>query len=368
MGIIGEFRIYPSIIGKVARFKSFHEFIDYVLDEISQLIVFRDNNCLDLSGYKKKIDQVLDFLKLQMSNYSSKEYVDKSINNIEEKIQGILKMYDNKLEDILIEHSQYSEGIQKKGEEIDKNMELMKKMNEFINQRIENQHEIYNNYSNELNFVKFKVKKCNEMIKELLTYHPLAQRHFMHEFDKRSSKIVSGVKEYIKGNLNAEELSSMKNYSYRKVSTKINENYLPSQTKKSPYSSIGNNSFENDRKYSQTLNNNYLFGNNKLLFSKNKNRVKTFLSHKDLKIIYHHHHSDSPSKIINDKKDKSYTKNIPDLIRKKTFNFDINSKELSNIKHNEHYEAITTGDNNFDKNIKENDNRKILSTPIHFII
>ena len=349
--ILTESIIYPSIIGKVARFKSFHEFIDYVLDEISQLIVFRDNNSLDLSGYKKKIDQVLDFLKLQMSNYSSKEYVDKSINNIEEKIQGILKMYGNKLEDILIEHSQYSEGIQKKGEEIDKNIELMKKMNEFINQRIENQHEIYNNYSSELNFVKFKVKKCYEMIKELLSYHPLAQRHFIHEFDKSSNKIVSGVKEYIKGNLNAEELSSMKNYSYRRASTKINENYLPFPTKKSSYSSIGNNSFENDRKYSQTFNNNYLFANNQLLFSKNKIRKKTFLSHKDLKMIYHHHHSDSKSKMINDKKDKSYTKNIPDLIRKNTFNFDINSIELSNIKHYEQSETIATGDNNFDKNI-----------------
>ena len=356
--ILTESIIYPSIIGKVARFKSFHEFIDYVLNEISQLIVFRDNNSLDLSGYKKKIDQVLDFLKLQMSNFSSKEYVDKSINNIEEKINSTLKMYGNNLEDILIEHSQYSEGIQKKGEEIDKHMELMKKMNEFINQSIENQQEKYNNYSKELNFVKFKLKKCNEMIKELLTYHPLAQRHFVHEFDKSSSKIVSGVKEYIKGNLNAEELSSMKNYSYRRGSTRINENYLTSPTKKSPYSSIGNNSFENDendRKYSQTLDNNYLFGNNQLLFSKIKNRKKTFLSHKDLKIIYHHH-SDSPNKMINGKKDENYTKNIPDIIRKNTFNFDKNSIELSNIKHYEHYETTTTGDNYFDKNIKENDN------------
>jgi DNA repair exonuclease SbcCD ATPase subunit len=33
--ILTESIIYPSIIGKVARFKSFHEFIDYVLDEIS---------------------------------------------------------------------------------------------------------------------------------------------------------------------------------------------------------------------------------------------------------------------------------------------------------------------------------------------
>ncbi len=52
--ILTESVIYPSLIGKTARFKIFHEFIEFVVNEITLLINFKDKNNLDFSPYKKK--------------------------------------------------------------------------------------------------------------------------------------------------------------------------------------------------------------------------------------------------------------------------------------------------------------------------
>ena len=39
--------IYPAVIGKTAKFQTFHEFIDYVIQEISQLNIFKKKSQID---------------------------------------------------------------------------------------------------------------------------------------------------------------------------------------------------------------------------------------------------------------------------------------------------------------------------------
>ena len=297
------------------------------------------------------MDQAMDYLKLQMNNFTNKEYVDNSINVVEEKLQNLLKSYGDRFEEILIENTQYHQGIQKKEEEIDKQIEIMQNMKDYINQKFETQKNIDDNYNNELNFVKIKIKRCNEMIKELLSFHPSANKHFLHEFDRRSSKIISGVKEYIKGNLNADELLSSKGkFSIRKTTMKNvdNNNSHPSPPI-SPFSSLDN---ENDKKHSsnRALNNNFFFGNNQMLFKRDNNRTKTFLSHKEIN-LFHRRHSDSPCKNINENKD--YNDKNNDLIKRNVLNVDINIKESYQRKPYE----ISAGDYNNDNINKENDNK-----------
>ena len=110
--------IHPTLIGKKAKFQNFHEFMDYVIREISQLIIFKEKNSLDLTPYKRKIEQSLEEFKMLMSNYSSRDYIDNSINHIEEKINNSLKIYEERLEENRIENSHYAFSLQKKTEEI----------------------------------------------------------------------------------------------------------------------------------------------------------------------------------------------------------------------------------------------------------
>ena len=79
----------------------------------------------------------MDYLKLQMNNFIIKEYVENSINVVEKKLQNLLKSYGDRFEEILVENTQYHQGIQKEEEEIDKQMEIIQKMKDYINQSFE---------------------------------------------------------------------------------------------------------------------------------------------------------------------------------------------------------------------------------------
>ena len=53
--ILSNTVIYPAVIGKTAKFQSFHEFIDYLIQEINILNTFRQKTNLDsFSTFKKK--------------------------------------------------------------------------------------------------------------------------------------------------------------------------------------------------------------------------------------------------------------------------------------------------------------------------
>ena len=63
--ILSDSVIYPRIIGKNCKHKNFHELIDYVIQEINQLNLFKNKINLDsMTSFKKKIDGTLDTFKI----------------------------------------------------------------------------------------------------------------------------------------------------------------------------------------------------------------------------------------------------------------------------------------------------------------
>ena len=202
--------IHPTLIGKKAKFQNFHEFMEYVIRELSQLIIFKEKNSLDLTPYKRKIEQSLEEFKILMNNYISRDYIDNLINQFEEKINNSLKIYGERLEENRIENLQYAFSLQKKTEEIWKQIENAQNI---INAKLGAQKSIdLGNYNNDISHIKNRIHIINEVIKELLNYHPNSKKNFYHEFEKKSSQVYSGVKQYIRGNLNANELSTMKKF------------------------------------------------------------------------------------------------------------------------------------------------------------
>ena len=220
--------LYPSLISKSGKFKSFHEYMDYTVQEIAQLSLFKEKSGLDLTPFKRKLDTTIAAFKLQMNVFSSKEYVDNLNKKTEENMRNLFKIFDDRLQDTRVENSHYAFGMKKKSEEMESLVEYLKKMQNNLNKKIENQQNDENIYGNEIYHIKNKLHKMNEIIKELLSYHPQSKKNHAQEFEKQSSKIYSGVKQYIKGNLNASELSSMKKFSYHKSKTRMLDNSVPS--------------------------------------------------------------------------------------------------------------------------------------------
>lgn len=332
--ILTESVIYPALIGKKSKFKNFHEFMDFVVQEIVQLNLFKEKNILDLTPYKKKIDQAIDTFQILMKKYSSKDYIANTINLIEEKNKNLLKIYEERLEENRIENSHYAFNLQKKSEEIWKQMENLQKN---LNKKLENQkNSDVGNSNNEIIYIKNRINKINEVIRELLSYHPKAKKNFGHDFEKKSSKIYSGVKQYIKGNINAEELSSMKKFTNEKSKTKVFDKPSPSQSI-SPFPSpeiLTNNNLQKRNSY--ILNNaDYFFLNHQLSRDNTSINRKNFFTQKNLndksREDYFLGKKYSNQEINQKINDNIFFKRTTSL-RKKTFNGKINEDILRNQK------------------------------------
>ena len=112
--------IYPGIIGSSARFKTFHDYIDYVLKHISDLNQFKEKSIFDLTPYKKKLDENIDFIKFQINNIvsSANEFTVRTVNESEKRVKSLIQLYDDRLQDTRVENAHYSIGLEKKSEEL----------------------------------------------------------------------------------------------------------------------------------------------------------------------------------------------------------------------------------------------------------
>ena len=369
--------IYPGIIGNNAKFKTFHDYIDYTLQEIAQLITFKDKSGLDLTPFKGKIDIALDNLRLQMNNFCSKDFINTTLSQTEEKMQNLFKVYDDRLQDAKVENSQYTISLKKKTEEVIKQMEKIRKIQNQIMEFRENQ-EMFNNLNEDIFQMKLKINKMNEIIKELLSYHPAAKKAFMNEYEKKSSKIYSGVKQYIKGNLNANELSSMKKFTYEKSKTKILDNSYSPSISSFAYQDLIKNNNEFRKRNSQIINNDqFLFlnsRNNKEQFDKNKiflSKKTTNYSNQTTNKLYNY--KDDLDRVnnnyIDDNEKDNITLNRRGFFRKKTYNF-TKMKSFENNENNfmpdEPNRIINLPKNNINNEetsslVKEEDNYKIIN-------
>ena len=171
--ILKDSVVYPGIIGNKAKFKTFHEYIDYTLESIGQFNVYKEKTGLDLGPFKKKIDQSIEAFKLQLNNISniSKEFTVSSVERSEERIKSILKIYDDRLQDARVENSQYTMGLEKNMEELkNKVNKLQKDLKEkFGGNLYDNLEDTFNYYNNEIIELNNKIKKINYIIKELLS-------------------------------------------------------------------------------------------------------------------------------------------------------------------------------------------------------
>jgi len=66
--ILSETVIYPSVIGGLGKFKTFHEFIDYIITQISKINIYKEKNTLDLNSYKNKLETLIKSFQFQLDN------------------------------------------------------------------------------------------------------------------------------------------------------------------------------------------------------------------------------------------------------------------------------------------------------------
>ena len=348
---INENIYYNGIIGPTVncKFSNFHQFIDYIIANITKLNNFKDKTInLDYKGYKNKIESTIEILKMEINNNVSNnnKYTNKAVNECEERIKSIIKLYDEKFMEIRLDNHKNINDLKKLYENLSNEMKIKKEDILNIDKLIDNKIEIYhkeciNNYEN-----------IQKLIKELfnLSYNEKDNNDNKDDKDNKDNKhnlkkgfhAESFLKKYIEGKVGVEQVS----YQNKNCNTPNRKNE--------------NNSKENNI----NINNNNNYKNNDKINNKNKNN---YLSNKNYQRILNNKSNDYDNKKIIIDNISNNTNNLASELYKKDFflnninkdnNINNKYKSHSNNKHNksENNNLIMTS---YKNNKKEENNTKI---------
>ena len=235
--------IYPGIIGIDSKFKDYHEFIDYVLQQIQNFSLFKEKNIFDLKLYKNKLESNIKSLNIQIQSLlnNANTYALKSIKDTEQKFLNEIKLYDEKLVELRIENSDFVSKMEIQNKETLKEwnniLKIKKELTELVETTVENIklsnnniqnlfanyqeqiNDIKDNYILLLNSIKGNKDKNLEMNKPLLKIQK-------KEEIKAISQVNQEIKKEIKNNIEKEQEPPLKNEENLLIKNKVKNKKL----------------------------------------------------------------------------------------------------------------------------------------------
>ena len=241
--ILTESVIYPGIIGNMCKFKTFHEFIDYLLAQTSQNITFRDKSEMDLKSYKIKIENYLKNFSSQSDGLlkDANIFTQKSIENVELRMKSLLDEINEKINNIKFDKNTLTKEFENSFKIIKNELTIINDIKEEINKNFEEKFslikqeniDIINNYinqKNELDLMKDRIAHMSQLIKELKSRNNYVKRTRKEDFINmdnkeqnlqenininrpinKNIKSDSKIKKYIQGELKVNEFESINN-------------------------------------------------------------------------------------------------------------------------------------------------------------
>ena len=400
--VLSDSVLYPGIIGKTCKFKTFHQLIDYCLSQISQIINYREKNSLDLNSYKKKLESMIQSLQNQKDSIINQN--DKSINKkaeeLEEKFKSLIALYDERLAGTRAQNAEYIKKMEDNMNKIVNQLsefenlkgqvfEKIKEEANLVREENEKTQSIFLGYRKEFNLLKEKFTQLSEFIKDVRFRINIGEEVKRREFFHMSNKIDFSKKQ----NINNIKMNNTpdKNDQYQKIKIKrssaqfreVNDkgmgvysddsknkdkmNYIYfNGIKKARHNTVDfqeNSNFklteENEIDYknknsdlfnmanNNDKNNNSIFvGNNSLEDSKNSKKIDELSESKENNI-------ESKKELNTNNKIEKENKN--DLIEENKYN-NINNTPPKNIKLNQKSNNnINNDDKSANKNIKNED-------------
>lgn len=236
---------YHGVIGSSnSRFQTFHNFIDYVLKSIGELVLFKDKVInLDFKGQKMELEALIEGLKKQAENITvgCKIYTTQCLDNLEKKIKSDLNLFDQKFFDLKIQNEENYSNLKdlsnnlmndwKKVVEMKEEMEKSYNINSQIlqNHFVETTKRI-KEYEKENNQIKRKLEMLIEYLRGLKLGNNTQFSEFLNkekgnEFIRKSVNAESYLKKYIVGEVGMNEISHIS----RKHTSKNMNNIFQSQ-------------------------------------------------------------------------------------------------------------------------------------------
>ena len=175
--ILKETVIYPGVIGSICKFKTFHDFMDYVLKECSLNITFREQASKDINNLRNNDEKIINSLnsKLEKNKKALNLYVDTWIQKLENKVNDLNIAFTDKITAFRVENMTYLENMKNVSESLLKQVNYVvqakddifnkfdEKMN-IINKENSRMKKYFNGYKNEFNEMRKMFKEMMDII------------------------------------------------------------------------------------------------------------------------------------------------------------------------------------------------------------
>ena len=183
--------VYPGVIGPKARYKTFHEFIDFLIFNIGQ-----EKSTVEVKDYKYKMDSLISNLQMKLDYLSknTRAFTSSSLKNTEKKMEQTFKaQFDDFRTQFALFKSTQEEKILNLIENYKKIQNLEKDFKEFVakNDKVRRSKKRYSTINDNVS-----LSMNNEKMRS------------NSNFDFNISKATSVVRDYIKGKINENELRS----------------------------------------------------------------------------------------------------------------------------------------------------------------
>ena len=181
--------VYPRVIGANSKYKTFHEYIDYTLVQLSTMDNFRKRMEYDLQFFKIKIDKIMQTLQVKMD--TSINTAHQLVKNGIKENENILKEFVNsRIFDMQIKNNELELRLEKN------NKEIKKQMNN-LNNKIKEDIIKINNVSKELNKNLEEFKCESSELKNKISDFFQFQENNQNIQDVNKNKVIENDKNII---------------------------------------------------------------------------------------------------------------------------------------------------------------------------
>ena len=245
--IIKNHMVTDGLVGNNCQFKTYPEMLRFILDNISKLNTFREKNILDLKSYKVKLESLLITFRTQIDNIlkTMTEFTTKSVNEAENRIKGILSIYDERLVELRATNNNYINNLVVKYKELIKEWDVIK----------EDKKDIYNKIDNDILNLNNSLKNYSSSFNDELDIYNKKYLQLCEEINILKKNI---------GSTRERQINYSKKISLKKSKKAFDEDFLFIESKGNKRLSVNleNGKIEKWKKYIQNTFNKIIQKNN----------------------------------------------------------------------------------------------------------
>jgi hypothetical protein len=176
--------IYAGVIGPSCKYKTFHDFIDHVINELNILTTFKEKNMLDITSFKKKIETNVQGFKMQLDSFgrSSTQFTNDSFNRMDKTMNELFHKCKDEIDEI---KSKYNEKFRQTEEKIDiMEIKIIKEIDD-IKEKIST---IENNFNSHMKHY-FNLKENFNKLNENVLKKSFSRNSMIHNFEGSNTNI-----------------------------------------------------------------------------------------------------------------------------------------------------------------------------------